>query len=88
MRNKSLITLAIVTIVGIALALFLSGSASARALFGSEDVRDNSLKSVDIKDGEVKFNDLDPALQKTLVRLIVEYVESHPGEINFPPANP
>ena len=50
-----------------------SGGATAARLIGSDRIADESIRSVDIKDGEVAAQDLEPAVRATLQGALTGY---------------
>ncbi len=61
-------TLAIAGAAVALVALGSTGTAVAGGLIGSSDIQDDSIRSVDIKDGKVKYADMSLKLQKMLAQ--------------------
>ena len=68
-KRKGLVALLIAALVAIGIAIGIGGSATADRLLGSRDIKDNSVRSVDVKNGTIKLKDLSPKLVKQLAQL-------------------
>lgn len=68
-KRRGLVALLIAALLAIGIAIGIGGSATADKLFGSKDIRDNSVRSVDVKNGTIKLKDLSPQLVKQLAQL-------------------
>ncbi len=68
-KRKGLVALLIAALLAIGIAIGVSGSSVAGSLLGSKDIKNNSVRSVDVKNGTIKLKDLSPKLIKQLAQL-------------------
>ena len=66
-------TLAVVCGAAALVALGGTGGAYAGRLIGSEQIADNSVRSVDVRDGDLGLQDLDPGTRATLDTALTGY---------------
>ena len=79
MKNRTA-ALGLTAIAGMMAVTLGVGGASAAGLIGSKDIKDNSIKSVDVKDKTLQKRDIDPDLVATFKKPGPQGERGKPGK--------